>query len=420
MRLRDFARAGHWPTLLAAFLYFDVSFMAWVLIGSLAPSIREDFGLDPLQNGFLIAVPILSGALLRLVLGVLTDRVGARRTGAVGLALTLVPLLLGWLWADSLPAMLLVGLLLGVAGASFAAALPLAGRWYPAQYQGLAMGIAGAGNSGTALATLFGPLLARSLGWHAVFGLALLPVSLTLAVFLPAARDAPGRPAAKRLIDYAAVLRQRDAWWFGLFYSVTFGGFVGLAGFLPTFFLDQYGLSKVHAGYFATACVIAGSFLRPVGGYLADRFGGIRLLTALYVAAGALMLGLAAAPPLAAGTALMFLGMGLLGMGNGSVFQLVPQRFPREIGVLTGVVGAAGGVGGFFLPNLLGGLKKLTDSFAGGFALFGLVALGFALALLHVSRSWEGTFVGQGGLAAGAAPPAPAVPAPAVEVEGSA
>jgi NNP family nitrate/nitrite transporter-like MFS transporter len=199
------------------------------------------------------------------------------------------------------------------------------------------------------------------------------------------------------------VLRQRDTWWFCLLYSVTFGGFVGLASFLPTFLRDQHALSPVHAGYFATACVIAGSFLRPVGGYLADRFGGIRMLTGLYVGVGLMMLGMAAVPPLAAGAVVLFLGMGMLGMGNGAVFQLVPQRFPREIGVLTGVVGAAGGVGGFLLPNLLGGLKKLTDSFAGGFAVFGLVGLGCALVLVYVSRAWEGTFVGQGGLAAGEA-----------------
>jgi NNP family nitrate/nitrite transporter-like MFS transporter len=410
MRLRDFARAGHWPTLLSAFLYFDISFMVWVLIGALATSIRDDFRLDAFQNGFMIAVPLLGGSLLRLVLGVLTDHIGARATGLLGLALTLAPLLLGWLWADSFPQMLLVGQMLGVAGASFAVALPLASRWYPPQYQGLAMGIAGAGNSGTALATLFGPMLAKAIGWHAVFGLALVPVTLTLVVFLLLARDAPGRPPAKRLADYAAVLRLRDTWWFCLFYSITFGGFVGLASYLNTFFRDQYELAREHTGYFTTACVIAGSFLRPVGGYLADRFGGLRMLAALYVGAGLMMLGVATLPPLPVCTVLLFLGMGMLGMGNGSVFQLVPQRFPREIGVLTGVVGAAGGVGGFFLPNLLGGLRQLTSSFAGGFLTFAVVAFGGAVLLALVGRTWEGTFVGRGGRAASPAVDLPVVP----------
>jgi NNP family nitrate/nitrite transporter-like MFS transporter len=405
MQLRGFLKAGHTPTLLCAFLYFDISFMVWVLLGALANSIVPEFGLNEQERGFMLAIPLLGGSLLRLVLGPLTDHIGARRTGIIGLALTMIPLLVGWLWADHFSIVLLVGLMLGVAGASFAAALPLASRWYPPHYQGMAMGIAGAGNSGTALATLFAPMLAQSLGWHAVFGLALVPIAVTLVLFCLFAKDSPSQPPPKSLADYVAVLGQKDTWWFCLFYSVTFGGFVGLAVFLNSFFFKQYELDKVQAGYFATLCVIAGSFLRPVGGYLADRFGGIRMLTALYLGVGLMMLGLATLPPLLAGTLLMFLGMGMLGMGNGSVFQLVPQRFPKEIGVITGIVGAAGGIGGFFLPNLLGTLKEYTGSYAGGFLIFGVVGcFGCAAALLYVSRAWEGVFVGQGGLAAAALP----------------
>ncbi len=400
MHLRDFLKAGHSPSLVCAFLYFDISFMVWVMLGALANAIVPDFGLNAAQKGLMVAVPLLGGALLRPVLGVLTDHVGARRTGLLGLTLTVVPLLLGWLWADSFPKLLLVGLLLGVAGASFAAALPLASRWYPARYQGLAMGIAGAGNSGTALATFFGPRLAAWCGWHAVLGLALIPILLTLLVFLVFAKDSPAQPAPRPLADYLKVLRLGDTWWFCLFYAVTFGGFVGLASFLSIFFHDQYALTPVAAGTFATVCVISGSCLRPVGGYLADRFGGIRMLTAFYVGAGVLMMGLAALPPLAVGTVLMFAVMGLLGMGNGSVFQLVPQRFPREIGAITGIVGAAGGLGGFILPSLLGGLKQLSGTFAGGFLVFALIGFACAFALVRVSRVWQGAFVARGGLAA--------------------
>jgi NNP family nitrate/nitrite transporter-like MFS transporter len=402
MHLRGFLKAGHWPTLACAFLYFDVSFMVWVLLGALANAVVADFGLNEAERGFLLAVPLLGGSLLRIVLGLLTDHIGARRTGMIGLALTVVPLLLGWLLADSFGTLLLVGLLLGVAGASFAAALPLASRWYPPQYQGVALGIAGAGNSGTALATLFGPMLAARLGWHAVFGLALIPVLLTLVVFTLFARDGD-RPAPKTLADYAAVLRQPDTGWFCLFYAVTFGGFVGFAVFLNSFFVVQYQLDRIQAGSFATACVIAGSFLRPLGGYLADLFGGIRLLLGLYVAIGATLLGLAVLPPLAWGTGLLFTTLGLLGLGNGAVFRLVPQRFPREIGVVTGIIGAAGGLGGFFLPNALGLLKWATESFAGGFAVAAGANLGSAAVLGAVRRSWQGTFVGAGGLAAGTA-----------------
>src|SRR5438552_18266923 len=179
---------------MCAFLYFDISFMVWVLLGALANSIVPDFGLDAAQKGFMVAVPLLGGALLRLPLGLFTDYFGARRTGLLGLVLTLVPLVLGWVWADSFSNVLLVGLLLGVAGASFAVALPLASRWYPPHLQGVAMGIAGSGNSGTALATFFGPRLAEWWGWHAVFGLALLPLIATLVIFVLFAKDSPGQP----------------------------------------------------------------------------------------------------------------------------------------------------------------------------------------------------------------------------------
>jgi NNP family nitrate/nitrite transporter-like MFS transporter len=398
--IRSFLRAGHAPTLFCAFLYFDISFMVWVLLGALANSIVPDLGLDEAQRGLMIALPLLGGAVLRLVLGLLTDRIGARNTAILGMTLTVLPLVLGWLWADRYEKILVVGVLLGVAGASFAAALPLASRWYPPEYQGLAMGIAGAGNSGTALATFGGPYLAAAIGWQAVFAVALIPMILTLLLFALLAKESPNRPAPKKLTEYAAVLGQADTWWFCLFYAVTFGGFVGLATFLNSFFRLQYDLSPTQAGGFATVCVISGSFLRPVGGYLADRIGGIRLLTALYVGICMLLLGQALLPPLALATLLLFLSMGLLGMGNGAVFQLVPLRFPREIGVITGVVGAAGGIGGFCLPTLLGGLKHWTGTFAGAFALFAAGSFVCAVVLQVVSRGWEGVFVGRGGTAA--------------------
>ncbi|HZV06326.1 MAG TPA: MFS transporter [Gemmataceae bacterium] len=402
MNLREFRRAGHFPTLVCAFLYFDVSFMVWVLIGSLGVSISAHLGFDPVtdaaKKGLMVAVPLLGGSLLRLVLGLLTDHIGARRTAIMGMTLTAIPLVLGWAWADTFPEILLVGLLLGVAGASFAAALPLASRWYPPQYQGLAMGIAGAGNSGTALATFFGPILARWYGWHAVFGLALAPLLITLIVFSFLAKDSPTQPPPKSLRDYGAVLGYADTWWFCLLYSVTFGGFVGLASFLTIFFKDQYFLldaisGEIYAGYITTACVVSGSFLRPVGGYLADRFGGIRMLMLLYLGVGMSLFALTSLPPLPVAVVLLFVTMGLLGMGNGSVFQLVPQRFPKEIGVLTGIVGAAGGIGGFFLPNVLGTLKRTTASFAPGFAVFALMTCLCLLVLWRLRPRWESEFL---------------------------
>ncbi|MFO0842579.1 MAG: MFS transporter [Gemmataceae bacterium] len=411
MNLREFRKAGHFPSLLCAFLYFDISFMIWVLVGALAnpvmaaliPQREGESAADYVQRVasdkyLMVALPILGGAALRLVLGVMTDRWGAKKTGLIGMALTAVPLLLGWLWVSSYGQMLLVGTLLGVAGASFAAALPLASRWYPPQYQGLAMGIAGAGNSGTALATMFAPMIAATTGdWQFVFALALLPLAVTFLAFLFWAKDSPNQPPAKPLASYVTIFRHADTWWFCLLYSVTFGGFVGLASFLNGFFKDQYFPTDPGAtariGLFTTLCVLSGSFLRPVGGYLADRFGGIRMLLVLYSGLALTMLGMATLPSVGVALPLLFVGMGCLGMGNGSVFQLVPQRFQKEIGVITGVVGAAGGLGGFFLPTLLGQVKGWTGSFGLGFALFALTGLGCVVILVALRVRWESTFL---------------------------
>jgi len=332
----------------------------------------------------------------------------------LGMTLTAIPLFLGWLWASRFSEILVVGLLLGVAGASFAAALPLASRWYPPQYQGLAMGIAGAGNSGTALATFFGPVLARWFGWQAVFGLALVPLTMTITIFFIFAKDGPHQPPPKSLRDYGAVLGYADTWWFCLLYSVTFGGFVGLASFLTIFFKDQYFLldaasGEISAGYLTTFCVISGSFFRPVGGYLADRFGGIRILMLLYSTVAIALFVLATLPTLPVAMTLLFAVMGMLGMGNGSVFQLIPQRFPREIGVLTGLVGAAGGIGGFLLPNVLGKLKQETASFAPGFVAFALMAWLCVIVLWCLRPRWESEL-----LAFSPSAPAPEQPLPLV------
>ncbi|HLZ53573.1 MAG TPA: nitrate/nitrite transporter, partial [Verrucomicrobiae bacterium] len=356
----SFWKSGHLPTLFSAFLYFDVSFMIWVMLGALGNYVASDLNLNPAQKGMMTAIPLLGGSILRLLFGQLTDRIGPRRTGCLGLAATLLPLLAGWLWANSLDRVYCVGLLLGVAGASFAAALPLASRWYPAEHQGLAMGIAGAGNSGTVFATFFAPRLAEAWGWHAVFGLAILPLLVAAVVFVSLAREAPGTVKKNNSAEFLAVLKERDTYLFSLFYAVTFGGFVGLASFLSILLHDQYGVSKVTAGDLTTLCVLAGSFFRPVGGLLADRLGGIRVLVILYGVVSLLALGVAQLPALWLATILLFLLMACLGIGNGSVFQLVPQRFGQHVGVATGILGAAGGLGGFFLPTLVGSLKQIT------------------------------------------------------------
>jgi NNP family nitrate/nitrite transporter-like MFS transporter len=368
-------RSGHAPTLFSAFLHFDISFMVWVLIGALGIYIARDLHLTTVEKGWIVSIPLLGGAFFRIILGFLVDRFGPKKIGILSLTIALIPLAWGWRGATSLNELIAVGFLLGIAGASFAVALPLASRAYPREYQGIAMGIAGAGNSGTMIAVLIAPLLAESFGWHAVFGLAILPVLLTLACFILLAREPEERPTPRPLSAYLALLKEADLWWFNLYYSVTFGGFVGLASFFGLFFHDRYGLSPVVAGTMTALCVFGGSFFRPVGGHLADRIGGRKLLMGLYLIIGILFAAVASLPPAAIAVSLLVCGMAALGMGNGAIFQQVPQRFREEIGLVSGIVGAAGGIGGFFLPPLLSKMKALTHSYAGGFLLFGLTAL---------------------------------------------
>ena len=389
MRVKDFLKSGHPPTLFSAFLYFDISFMVWVLMGVLGVYISKEFGLTPAQKGFMAAVPILGGSLVRLPLGLLVDHLGPKKTGILGQLIVFIPLLGIWLLASHFQTVLAFGLLLGIAGGSFAVALPLASRWYPAEHQGMALGIAGAGNSGTVLASLFAPTLAEIVGWRNVFGLALIPVTLTLLIFIFLAKESPAQPKPKKLTDYFLVLKEADTFWFCFFYGITFGGFVGMASFLGIFFYDQFGLSKVMAGQITALCVFAGSFVRPIGGYLADRFGGVQILSVLFGCVTLLMFGISFLPPLATTVFLIFLAMAALGMGNGSVFQLVPLRFQKEIGVMTGVVGAAGGLGGFFLPTLLGFFKQTMGSYGIGFLILSGTALSALVLLRVVQKGWS-------------------------------
>ena len=391
---RDFLKAGHLPTLLSAFLYFDMSFMVWVLLGALGVQISADLGLSPAQKGFMVALPVLAGALLRVVFGVLVDRSGPRRAGIIGQCIVIAGLAAAWsMKIDSYQGTLALGVVLGVAGASFAVALPLASRWYPPQYQGIALGIAGAGNSGTVFASLFAPALAKALGWNAVLGLAIIPLGIAFLVYLFAAKDSSVRPPAKKLAEYLEVLRMRDAWWFMFFYAVTFGGFVGLASSLPIYFNTDYGLDAVTAGYFTAACVFCGSLVRPIGGALADRVGGIKTLSVMYGIAATILV-VVSFHPASVYTALGLFAVAMLafGMGNGSVFQLVPQRFRHEIGVMTGLVGMTGGVGGFFLASSLGLSKQLSGTYQVGLLGFASLAVLALAGITVIKQRWRTTW----------------------------
>ena len=389
----SFWKAGHTPTLIAAFLYFDLAFMVWVLLGPLAPMISKTLMLTPAEKGLMVATPTLAGALLRVVNGLLVDRIGPKRSGAISQIIVIAGLFCAWaLGVDSFGGTLALGIILGFAGASFAIALPLASRWYPAEHQGKAMGLAGMGNSGTVLASLFAPVLAKMFGWNAVLGLACIPLTIVFVAYMLMAKDAPNAPAPKKIVDYFTPLKQVDAWWLMAFYAVTFGGFVGLAASLPIYFTDQFGLTPIVAGYCTAGCVFAGSLVRPMGGALADRIGGVKALTIVYIVAALALAGVGYATTLAGALGLFVLAMLALGTGNGSVFQLVPQRFQAEIGVMTGLVGMAGGIGGFYLASSLGLAKQITGSFAPGFLIFAGLAVLAVLGLTAVKVRWRATW----------------------------
>ncbi|TLY36665.1 MAG: NarK/NasA family nitrate transporter [Nitrospirae bacterium] len=376
MSLQAALRSGHWPSLLAAWLHFEVSFMTWMLIGALGIFIAEDFSLTATEKGLMVAVPLLGGSLFRVVVGILSDRFGPRRTGFVTMLAMSIPLMWAWLVATTFPQILGVGLLLGIAGASFAVSLPLASRAYPLQHQGLAMGVAGSGNSGAIVSIALAPLLAVRFGWHAVFGMMIPLVFLIACLYRMLASDRIAEEGGSdHRMDFSRMLHEPDTYWFCLLYAITFGGFVGLSSYLSIFFFDQYGLTHIEAGWTAAACALAGSLFRPVGGFIADRLGGLRVLAVLYPVIAVLIGITAMLLPLSFALSTVFLAMMCLGMGNGVIFQVVPQRFRREIGAISGLVGAAGGIGGFLVPSALGVFRDLTGTYATGFAMFAVACI---------------------------------------------
>ena len=391
--VNQFRASGHWPTLLTAFIYFDFSFAVWVLLGTLGVFISGQFDLSVTQTAWMIAIPTLGGALFRIPLGYLADRAGAKPTAIAAVILSMVPLFIGWLSANALPVMYTVAVLLGIAGASFAVAMPLGGRWYSARRQGLVLGLVGAGNTGTLLATFFAARIAKNLGWHADFGIALIPLFAVLLLLIFVAREAPreappvestGRPAH----GSGSVFRNRDAWVASLFYALTFGGFVGVSSYMSVYFHTQFGLPPVRIADVLSLLALAGSAARPLGGWMADHLGAPAILTAVFAGLAVSMLALVATRGLAPTVVLLFLIMALFGLGNGALFQFIPQIFPGNFGLVTGMVGEAGGLGGFFLPMILGYAKVLTGSYQMGFAVLAIVALAALATALRVRAPW--------------------------------
>jgi NNP family nitrate/nitrite transporter-like MFS transporter len=393
MKLSDLKTSGHWPTLLAAFLYFDFSFMVWTVLGPLGAQIGESLNLSAEQKGLMVALPILAGAFLRILLGLFVDRVGAKNAGIIAQLVVITGLALAWIFGlPTFEATLLMGLVLGFAGASFAVALPQAGRWYPPNMQGVVMGLAGAGNIGVVLDSLLAPRIAEAFGWKSVFGFALIPAVLVLIFYTVISREAPGEVKKRKLSDYWTLLRDPDAHWFCFYYTISFGGFVGLASSYVLYFKGEFGLAPVHGGDFAALCTFVGAFLRPVGGATADQIGGIRSLYRFYLVAGFALIAAALIHHLMVNLALFVVASGSLGMANGAVFQLLPQRFRRDVGIMTGLVGAGGGIGGFYLASSLGLSKGLTGSYQYGFLVFAGLCFLAIVGLSLVKTRWRSTW----------------------------
>ena len=419
---KDLKGQGHAPTLFMAFLYFDMSFMVWTMLGPLSTEIAEALAMTGFimtagQKATLLSLPILSGAILRIVLGFGVDKFGAKKTALVSQLIVIAALVSAYLLGDTITynQLLIVALGLGFAGASFAVALPQAGQWYPPKSQGIVMGIAGAGNIGVVIDFLFAPKIAELWGWEAVFLVGAGMAVVTFVAYAFIAQDAPesvykARP--KKLKDYGKLLKDRDTWWFSLFYAISFGGFVGFAGYMKVYLMNTYSVDmgafgldvldegnvKVIAGYFGALCIFAGAVLRPFGGSTADKIGGVKSLYFFYGMVALLVTVTATIElPFFVAIFVLFLIMANLGMANGAVFQLVPQRFGKDIGIMTGLVGCAGGLGGTALIKTLGWSKGTFDGYTAGFLIFACVVIVAIAGLSIVKTRWRTTWGVQAG-----------------------
>ena len=430
-------RSGNWQALLACFLYFDTGFTAWVMFGPLAPFISKQLDLSTTQAGLLVAVPVLAASIVRVTFGNLFQSVNGRRLALLGISLSAIPAIALLLPITPTYELLLVlGVFLGVGGASFAIALPMAGSSYPPRVQGLVLGLAAAGNIGAVLdgflfpglATRYGwehatlavlPLLALSAvtillwaedrsaksgsAWRAFAGLAISMAGLIALVLLVSA-EAFGRGKTGQLLlplfgsllalavlprKYLAVLRERDTWVMMLVYSITFGGFVGMSSYVSLLLTTQYEISRLDAGFLMALLSLTGAMVRPIGGLIADSLSGVRVLLTLLVTICACNFAFAAIMPSLPGGVCLLLALYLcFGLGNGATFQLVPHRWKGKTGVMTGIIGAAGGIGGFYLPVIMSMAREQAGSYQPGFATFGVIAGVAFVIVAALQRQW--------------------------------
>jgi MFS transporter, NNP family, nitrate/nitrite transporter len=395
-----FFDAGHLPTLAAAFLYFSFSCCIWVLNGAMAPFISESYGLTPTQKGLMLSVPIIAGALMRFPLGVLAQYIGRKNATLVEMGLIAVAMGFGFFFISSFDSLLAMGVLLGIAGASFGVALSLGSGWYPPQHKGLAMGLVGAGNVGTAVSVLVAPPLAQWLGWQAVYGVAAVAIAVPMVVMIVFAKEPPDVDTHASLREHVACLFEKDGWAFSLIYGVTFGGFIGLTTFLPTYYHDQFAVTKVAAGQLTMLAAFMGAAVRVAGGWISDRWGGVNTLTIVLVVVAA-CLGVVGfvSSSLVGTTLLLMLCFAALGAGNGALFQLVPLRWPMATAVAGSMIGEIGALGGGLVPTAMGLSKQHLGTYAWGFVLFGVLALAMLGVMRVMQIRWTRTWAERGGRA---------------------
>ena len=405
---KTFLKSGHSPTLFAAFLYFTFSCAIWVLNGAMAPFIKETYQLTASQMGLMLSVPIIAGALMRFPLGLLAQYIGRKSATLVEMGMICVAMVFGLVFVDSFNDLLAMGVLLGIAGASFGVALSLGSGSFPPQHKGLAMGLVGAGNVGTAISVLVAPPLAMWLGWQAVYGVAACAILVPALVMVFFAKEPDDINPHAGMREHIACLFERDGWVFSLIYCVTFGGFIGLTSFLPSYYFDQFGVSKVQAGQLTMLAAFMGATLRVVGGWISDRWGGLNTLTlVLAVVSVSLVLIGFSTRSLVVTTLLMMLCFAALGAGNGALFQLVPLRWPTSTAVAGSMIGEIGALGGGLVPSSMGVAKQYIGSYSWGFFLFAALAL-IVLAVMRVMQiRWTRTWAEKGGRARLQAAPLP-------------
>ena len=371
----DTFRPGAARALFLSTTAFAVSFAIWGLISALAPTFTQTYGLSAKMKSLMIAIPVLLGSLGRLPAGMLADRFGGRKVFAALLILSAIPAAaIGF--TTSFTQLLWLGLFLGMAGTTFSVGVGFTSKWFAPEKQGTALGVYGMGNIGQSIAVFGAPVLALQWGsWRPVF-YAFAALSLVWGiVFYLFARDAATTAQPKTLSENLSVLRRSPtAWILSLFYFVTFGGFVAFSIYLPTLLRDMYGLTPTDAGARTAGFVLLATMMRPIGGWLADRWGGARVLVFVFI--GVAVLGaLMGCPWISTFTVGALGAAAALGLGNGAVFKLVPQYFPKETGTVTGLVGAFGGLGGFFPPLVLGVIRDATGVYWPGFILLSVFAL---------------------------------------------